>query len=141
MSTEAPTSTAPQSPSTQDTLLAALEETRAELARARDDLQSTVRSISLDRALAEAGAASIAAARARIDDAAALDPVAAVAALRASEPALFAPRPRINPGLSTSAPRTQDDSRLTLVRTAATRAATGDRRALLDYMRLRRSAT
>jgi len=135
------TQQASDNPAEHDSLLAALEETRAELARARDDLQSTVRSIALDRALADAGVTNIAAARARIDDAAALDPAAAVAALRTSEPALFVPRHRINPGLSTSTPRTQEDSRFTLARTAATRAATGDRRALLDYMRLRRSTT
>jgi hypothetical protein len=121
-----------------EAILAALEETRSELAKARADLQSTVRTLAIDRALADAGAMSIAAARARLGESAEGEPAAAVAALKAREPALFAPRPRIVPGVSTSSPRECDAAATGPVRTAANRAAAGDRRALLDYMRLRR---
>lgn len=141
MSTESTTTQeAPTTPDTHESILAALEETRSELAKARDELQSTVRSIAIDRALREAGVQDIGAARAKLTDAAGIEPAAAVAALKAKEPGLFAPRPRVLPGLSTSAPRTGTDGLHAQKRTAAARAAAGDRRALLDYMRLRRAA-
>lgn len=131
---------ASESPVAHEAILAALEETRSELAKARADLQSTVRTLAIDRALADAGATSIAAARAKLGEIAEVEPAAAVAALKAREPALFAPRPRIVPGVSTSSPRERDAAATGPVRTAANRAAAGDRRALLDYMRLRRAA-
>lgn len=129
---------ASESPVAHEAILAALEETRRELAKAREDLQSTVRTLAIDRALADAGATSIAAARAKLGEGAEGEPAAAVAALKAREPALFAPRPRVVPGMSTSSPRGRDGAAGNPARTAAERAATGDRRALLDYMRLRR---
>ena len=50
-------------------------------------------------------------------------------------------RPRIGPGMSTNMPRTPEDAGAGQLRIAATRAAvTGDRRALMDYLRLRRAA-
>ena len=136
----ATTHEASESATTHDTLLAALEETRSELAKARDELRGTVQSIAIDRALIEAGATNLAAARTKLGDASGAEPAAAVAALKAKEPALFAPRARVSPGLSTSTPRQSDNASHTQARAAATRAAIGDRRALLDYMRLRRAA-
>ena len=142
MSTEATTThEASENTSTHDPLLAALEETRSELAKARDELRGTVRSMAIDRALIEAGATSITTARAKLADAPGIEPAAAVAAPKAKEPSLFTPRARVSPGLSTSTPRQHDDGAHTQARTAATRAAAGDRRALLDYMRLRRAST
>ncbi len=136
----ATTHEASESATTHDTLLAALEETRSELAKARDELRGTVQSIAIDRALIEAGATNLATARAKLGDASGSAPAEAVAALKAKEPALFTPRARVSPGLSTSTPRPSDDASRAHTRTVATRAASGDRRALLDYMRLRRAA-
>jgi hypothetical protein len=141
MSTESTTTQeAPTTPTTREGILAVLEETRSELEKARDELRGTVRAIAIDRALQEAGVMNVSAARAKLGDAAGLELGAAVAALRAKEPGLFAPRPRVMPGVSTSTPRTVEEGAHAQVRTAASRAATGDRRALLDYMRLRRAA-
>lgn len=134
------TQAASEVPGTHETILAALEQTRSDLARAREELQSTVRGLAIDRALMEAGATNIAAARAKLADMAGTEPGAAVAALRAREPGLFAARTRIAPGASTSTPRGAEDGVVVRARAAAGRAATGDRRALLDYMRLRRAA-
>jgi len=123
-----------------ESLLAALDQTRGELSRAREELQATVRSLAIDRALLEAGATNLAAARSSLGDAAGMEPGAAVAALREREPSLFGSRLRISPGLSTSTPRPDENGPAAQVRAAAGRAAAGDRRALLDYMRLRRAA-
>lgn len=140
MSTENTTTPEPTTrPSAPESILAVLQETRSELARAREELQSTARGLAIDRALMEAGATNLAAARAKLAEDAGADPAAAVAALREHEPALFATRARVNPGLSTSTPRSGQEGAVAQVRSAAGRAATGDRRALLEYMRLRRA--
>jgi hypothetical protein len=140
MSTESPSATNTQDTPTHESALAALEQARTELTKAREDLQGTIRALAVDRALSEAGALNLAAARSKLGDTAGLEPAAAVAALRTREPALFASRPRIAPGITTSTPRTSDPAPSTRSRDVAARAATGDRGALLDYMRLRRAS-
>ncbi len=110
-----------------------LSEAQSSAARARFDHQ-------LDAALYSAGAIDVETARAvaagRIGDDSDLTPAALVQRLKREKPFLFrSPAP----SHSAMSPRAEDNG-ATTVRAARHAATTGDRTALLDYLRARRTA-
>lgn len=125
-----------------DDLHTALADARRELDSLRTALETAERRRQIERALAEADAIDLEtaallteAAVSQMDEA---DINAAVGELKRRKPFLFARR---TPRSTVMAPRAQHDARaehLAGAREAA--ASTGDRAALLRYLRLRRSA-